>query len=315
MWNNLTPSKRECAFAVQILGNAGLRPKPRWIAWTEFLNGPGLTRTNVRHCWQAHPLSSACSRNRHAAGVTSLAHRVVCDSKTRRGPAARRASRFHLIQLLSEIFHQNKVASALVDLRVQDPALIGRDRYGTAVPIDIRPLWEFIQSRRASVAEVVKLHDGVHGILPIDEANAVPRHPPNAPTGFIGNLGFFAAFHRNAPDTRTLVLGVKKQFAIHRLKGLAATSFGDLNSVAALRARFPDLPLPTAIGAEVNPLPVARPARADTIRAALGQLPRSAAVGAGYEDVSVAGLGRIESDPPAVGRPARASRNRTTEGG
>src|SRR5690242_15682724 len=116
-----------------------------------------------------------------------------------------RLREFILANLL-EILHQHQIAPGLVDLCVQDPALVGRDGDGSASAIEKRPSREFIKGGQAPITEVVKLYDRVHRVLPVEEANPVSRHAPNALAGLLKHLGFRPAFRRDAPDTLLLIL-------------------------------------------------------------------------------------------------------------
>src|SRR5262249_16487918 len=96
-----------------------------------------------------------------------------------------------------------------------------------------------------------------------------------------GNLG--ATLDRHAPYAgHTAPFGIIQKPTVRRLDIIETTLLRDLNGRPARGRHLPDLEAAAASGAEIDPLPVMRPARHSVIGGVTGQAVRLAAFGVDY---------------------------------
>src|ERR1700694_3708407 len=151
---------------------------------------------------------------------------------------------------------------------------------------------------------------------PIDEVDAVLHQRPIAPPCFeIEDQSFLAAFHRDSPKAGIMdALTIINKLSIGRLKWFDSTLLGHLRRIASFDGHFPHLIISAAIGSEVNPPTIFRPARQHISGTLRCDPARQPAFHPEYIDVGVTFSVRVESKLLPLGRPARRANFSSTKG-
>src|SRR3990172_8359292 len=97
--------------------------------------------------------------------------------------------------------------------------------------------------------------------------------------------------------------GVIESLAIGCFKSFEATVLRHLDSLSAFCRHFPDLEFPAAIGTEIDPTPIFRPARYQAIGTFLRETARRTALRTNYEDFGEIFCPRIKGNGLPIRRP------------
>src|SRR5215510_14652942 len=120
--------------------------------------------------------------------------------------------------------------------------------------------------------------DGRTGLrLRIREVDALFRHAPMAWRSLIQNTDLFTALLRGSPNAENAAaFSIVDKLAVRRIKGFHSTVSCHLHSLASFSRRLPYLPISAAVRTEVDPLPIARPARPHIVGSFRSDAARSA---------------------------------------
>src|SRR5258708_2757228 len=169
---------------------------------------------------------------------------------------------------LAEVLHQHQLAAGLLDLRIQDPRAVGRDRQ-TTHRTQIERLFKTGDRFDLIGCEAQELEGG--SAVPFPDRNeiypAVHYRHIEISTQTFQNLGGLATFYRDLPQISCLQgFHVVQELAVRRLQRREPAIARHLDRLAALRWNFPNLLLARAGRVKIDPSAVPRPAWISVIR-------------------------------------------------